>query len=444
MKNLLILLLLLFAIGCATAEGPKPQTAVSQGPSQEFQAVWKNPEGLLEASKKYYDEGNYSLALTGLRRIAAAYPKSDVKPEAERLITDIQTRMGTDHFKIGVLLPLTGSFARFGEASLDGISCAIGLFEPCGSPQSKVQIVVFDTKGSPSVAAAGVKELIEKEKVSALIGPLLSVDAPQAAQAAQNAGLPILLLSPQENATQAGDFVFQHSLVPDEEMRGLVNKIIEIGLKKFIVLYPKNRYGEQYKSLFAVYLQNRGAGKIIHETNYAPDIPDFLGIVEQAMQNRSDTAKLGIFVPDSYRQAGEIAQSLDTLSIQGPKLIGTSRWYHPQLLSFPLPSLEGAILDTPFFAEADRPATRQFVETYAKAYGNPPAWLEAFGYDAARMILFAFGTKGEATGAGLRDALLAIHDFPSVVGPLSWNTSRISKWPLDFVTVKEGQFAPLP
>ncbi|MDP2599621.1 MAG: penicillin-binding protein activator [Deltaproteobacteria bacterium] len=433
---------MLFAIGCATGEGPKPQIADGQGPPQEFHAAWKNPDLLFEESKKFFEAGKDSLALTGFQRIVTAYPKSGVKPEAERFITDIQTRMGTDRFKIGVLLPLTGPFARFGEASLDGISCAIGLFEPCGSPQSKVQIVVFDTKGNPSLTAKGAKELIEKEKVSALIGPLLSVDAPHAAQTAQNAGIPILLLSPQENATQAGDFVFQHSLVPDEEMRELVEKIIQTGLKKFIVIYPQNRYGEQYKSLFAIYLQNKG--KILREIGYAPDIPDFLGITEQATQELKMDERLGIFIPDSYKQGGEVAVSLDTLSIKGPKLIGTSRWYHPQLLSTAAASLEGAILDTPFFAEAERRTTRQFVEMYQKAYGGEPAWLEAFGYDAARMVLFAFGAKSADNGMALRDSLFAIHDFPSVVGPLSWGAGRISKWPLDFVTVKEGKFVALP
>lgn len=434
----------LLLISCATVDGPRPQAGIDKGPPQELQGVWKKPDLLFEESKKFYEAGNYPLALTGFQHIVTAYPKSSVKPEAENFITDIQTRMGADHFKIGVLLPLTGSFARFGEASLDGISCAIGLFDPCGSPQSKVQIVVWDTKGNPALAQQGVKELIEKEKVSALIGPLLSVDALHAATTAQQLQVPLILLAPQEKATAAGDFIFQHSLVPDEEVKNLVDKIIGAGLKKFVVIYPQNRYGEQYKSLFAIYLQNRGGGKIIREVSYAPDIPDFLGITEQATQELKMDERLGIFIPDSYKQAEEMAASLDTLSIKGPKLIGTSRWYHPQLLSTAAASLEGAILDTPFFAEAERGTTRQFVETYQKAYGGEPAWLEAFGYDSARMILFAYGTKSGESGIALRDALLAIQDFPSVVGPLSWNSNRISKWPLDFVTVKEGKFFPLP
>ncbi len=447
----LLLLLLTTLLGCASTKGPRPQTAGDKGPPAALQEFWKNPDGLLQEAKKAYDAGDSDLATTALNRILNTYPKSDADGEAQKLLTEIQIRTGSDRFKIGVLLPLTGSFARFGEASLDGIGCAVGLFDPCGSPASKVQVVVFDTKGDPARAALGAKELIEKEKVSAVIGPLLSVDFSEAASTAQQLQTPMILLAPQEGATQKGDFIFQHALMPQEEVDALVEKINGLGMKKFVVFYPTNRYGEQYKSLFLITLQSKGAGKIIQATSYSPDIPDFLGIVEQAMQNpavdkmiqSNGASKLGIFIPDAYKQASEIAQSLDALSIKGPKLIGTSRWYHPQLLETSAQSLEGAVLDTLFFAEGPRESTHQFSETFFKAYGSQPAWLEAFGFDATRLILYAYANRKGETGIAMRDALLTIQNFPSVVGPLSWNGSRISQWPLDFITVENGKFVPL-
>lgn len=354
-------------------------------------------------------------------------------------------------FKIGVLLPLSGPFARFGESALDGIACAIGLFDPCGKEAGKVQIVVWDTKGNPEAAAQGVQELAAKEKVAAIIGPLLSGEALAAATASQALGVPMIVLAPQEGITQAGDFIFQHSLLPEMETQALVENVSKAGLKKFIILYPKNRYGERYRELFHLTLGQKGEGKIVAQAGYTPDIPDFVGILEQLLRQpavgkllKSDSKdKVGIFIPDSHKQILQMVAALESLSIQGPKLIGTSRWHHPQLLAASSSVLEGAILDSPFYPEAALDVTHEFADSFAKAYGNTPAWLEAFAFDSARLILDAFASKGNDDPLDIRNALLNTQTFSSVVGPVSWNERRISQWPLAVLTVREGKFTPL-
>ena len=376
-----------------------------------------------------------------MQRILSTYPKSSVTADAQKLNDEIQSRLGLANFKIGVILPLTGSFARFGEAALNGISCAIGLFDPCNSPLSKAQIVVKDTEGDPAIAAAVVKELVEKEKVSAILGPLLSSEAAGAAAQAQALLVPMIVLAPEEGVTNNGDYIFQHSLLPENEMAGLMNQISKLEIKKFILIYPKNRYGEEYRDLFLAGLQNGGLGKIIATAPYAPDIPDFIGIIGRLkIQSGDAVKKVGIFIPDSYKQVLQITQSLDNLEMVGPKLIGTSRWYHPQLLAEPSPSLEGALFDTPFYEAATRETTRQFSDDFYKAFGSTPAWLEAFGFDATHFILQAFTTKGSDKPLAIREGLLTLQNYPSTIGPVSWSEKRITKWPLDFLTIQDGKF----
>lgn len=352
--------------------------------------------------------------------------------------------------KIGVVLPLSGKYARYGEAILDGVSCAMGLFDPCTPPSLPVQIVVKDSKGNATLAAHLIRQLAEEENVLGILGPLLSAETEGASAQAQALRVPLIALSPKKGGTKEGDFIFQHSLLIEEEMASLVSKALKIGLNKFIILYPKNRYGEQYLSLFNEELRRQGKGSVAGELGYEPDIPDFVGTLRNfTSQSNIDLAlrggesqRTGIFIPDAYNQVIRIAHAFDQLSIRDVRLVGTSRWYHPQLIRRQYDSLEGAILDTPFFAESRRDETRQFTNSFYQAYGNQPAWLEAIGYDAARLLAKAIHSAPPGREE-VRNALRSIGNFPGVVGAISWDRDRTSRWPLSFITVKNGEFVPL-
>lgn len=437
-RFLCVALAFLLTLTACGGSGTPPRGTQKAPPPASLQKAWEDPEQLLREARRQYDAGNYAVAATALERILAVYPKSAAAPEAQKLSEELQVRFGKAEIKIGVLLPLTGPYARFGESVLDGIACAIGLFDPCGSSYSKTQIVVRDTRGSPGIASQEVRELAEKEKVAAIIGPLLSAEAPEAARQAQVFQIPMIVLAPQEGVTHAGDFVFQHTLQPRNEITALVREAAKEGLKKFVVLYPDSAYGREYHLLFANEVMRTGAGKILASKSYSPELADYNSLVEELKLKTGE--RVGLFIPDSHQQAAEIAQAISMTGIEGPKLFGTSRWYHPNLLSRNIPALEGAFMDTAFYPEARREPTRQFAEAFHKAYGNPPAWLEAFAYDAARLLVNTLGRQADASPSGIRNSLLATQNFPGVVGSLSWSEQRVSKWPLDIVAIHEGHF----
>ena len=80
---------------------------------------------------------------------------------------------------IGVVLPLTGPYARFGEESLYGVMLAADLFgADADDPEApSVRLVVRDSAGDPARAGAAVRELAADESVVAIVGPLLSAEA---------------------------------------------------------------------------------------------------------------------------------------------------------------------------------------------------------------------------------------------------------------------------
>jgi tetratricopeptide (TPR) repeat protein len=68
---------------------------------------------------------------------------------------------------IGVVLPLSGNFADFGEEALRGILLAAGTFDaqlPV-EERPRVRIEIRDSAGSPAIAAAAVRELAQEGEV---------------------------------------------------------------------------------------------------------------------------------------------------------------------------------------------------------------------------------------------------------------------------------------
>lgn len=440
--------LIFLVIHCGGKEGSVTGQR-GESPSRELAAIWNTPEELFKKAEADYAASNYQEALTALDRITHGFPKSDFYAKALKLTEDVRNRLGAGQTKVGVILPLTGQFARFGESVLDGASCAFGLFDPCSDSSAKVQMLVRDSGGSPGMAASAVRSLALEEKVVGIVGPLVSGEMEAAAAEAERLQVPMILLAPGKRNGQH-QFVFQHSLLPEREVQSLVQKATESGVQKFIILYPRNRYGESYKELFTKGIQQSGSGEMITTFGYAPDLPDFVGTLQLFFQ-RPNIAKaiqregnhLGIFIPDSHRQIALIASALDHLKVTGPRLIGTSRWYHNSLLHQSYQSLEGAIIGTPFFAESGRGSTKKFTKAFIQAHGNEPAWLEAIGYDAAKMLLNAVTATGNNLATEVRNELARMNNFPGVVGPLSWDADGTSRWPLSFITIHDGEFRDL-
>lgn len=437
----LVVVLVFFLTACLGQEGPKVSRG-DQSPPKELASVWNDPAGLLKKAQEFYSASNYSLSLTALERILNSFPKSGEYEKANTLAQDVRARLGLTQGKIGVLLPLSGQFTRYGQATLDGISCAFGLFDPCSAGTSKIQMVVKDSGGTGAQALSAVHELIEQEKVAGIIGPLVSAEMNEAINTAQNLGVPIITLAPQKRSAEQS-FVFQHTHRPEKEIESLADKSLQEGIRSFIIIYPQNRYGEDVEKFFKERVSSSGA-QIVATFGYEADLPSFYDTIQHFVQRpavaeaiKKQGRNLGIFIPDSYRQVLQIAQSLEKLNVKTPRLLGTSRWHHDSLAASHLAVLEGSIIVTPFFPEAG--SAKDFSQAFKQAHGNDPAWLEAIGYDAARMMVKAIEAKG-TNPKEVQTYLAGMGNFSGVVGNISLDTQGNSHWPLSFITIHDGAF----
>lgn len=110
--------------------------------------------------------------------------------------------------KVGVVVPLSGRFERYGETFVNGLRLAIEDHDREYAPS--VSLVLYDSEGDPLVGARKARWLLKDHGVSLLIGELFTAGTAPLAAATQVVGA--VLLSPSatnERLATLGEGVFQ-------------------------------------------------------------------------------------------------------------------------------------------------------------------------------------------------------------------------------------------
>jgi branched-chain amino acid transport system substrate-binding protein len=132
-------------------------------------------------------------------------------------------RAATGLVRIGVVIPLTGRFDRYGKTFVQGLRVSVEEHNRDWAPN--VSLVLYDSEGDPLVGARKTRWLLRDHGVSILIGELFSANTAPLAAASQVVGA--VLISPSatnERLAILGDAVFQlhlaNSLLAESLLRG--------------------------------------------------------------------------------------------------------------------------------------------------------------------------------------------------------------------------------
>jgi ABC-type branched-subunit amino acid transport system substrate-binding protein len=364
---------------------------------------------------------------------------------------------------LGVVLPLSGPFANFGEESLQGVLLAAGVFGGDGASQ-RVRVLVRDTGGDAGRAALAVRELAE-QGVSAIVGPLLSDECEAAAAAAEEAGVPLLALTARAEVSVTRPHVFRVRTMPSEEVATLVDHAMgALGASRFAILYPRDAYGRGLRRLFWEAVEERG-GSVVGVASYEPEANDFgepirrlLGYTllspgeKEALRRRDEVdnrarrlppdqgaalrekarAMTGpggqplppivdfdaLFIPESQDKVVLIAPQLAFHEAVGMRLLGPNGWYGPELVKIAREHVEGARFTAHFYSDSELPVVREFRGRFEDAFATPPDVFAAQAYDATNLVLVQLA-RGRETREAVREGVLAVTAYPGVSGVLT-------------------------
>jgi len=401
---------------------------------------------LAQAAKR---QGNDTLAKRFLTELEKEYRGMDYMPQAKELSETIPLSTRSK-YTVGVILPLSGIHRPFGERALQGIQCAI---KEADSPL--ISLAIRDSKGSPWEAEKAVEELVNKEKVIAILGPLLSINIDRAAKKARQLKTPLLTFSQKELPSSKGDFVFQNSLTPSEQIQTLVDFAInELDLRTFAVFYPNSPYGLYFKTLFNQEIARKG-GKVLgavvyqeNQTDFSQEIKGFFKIETiqkyDSRKKKDDEFNVsvsidGLFIPDADDRVGTILSQMAYYDIKGLTFLGTSAWNGASLVSIGGKGAEGSIFVDTFFKKDPSPLVARFVEEFRKTYQREPKTLEALSYDGAKFIKEILLSKSVSSPSQLQEALRQVKNFQGVSGLKGFGEDGKGIRTLYILKVNKGQ-----
>ncbi len=348
----------------------------------------------------------------------------------------------SSEIKIGVYLSLTGATDSYGISARNGFDMALGEINSSGGLLGKqVNFITIDDSSRSYLAVVAVKNLIEKEKVRAILGEAVSARSLAAAPFCQAAGIPMVTpSSTHPEVTGVGDFIFRTCFIDPfqgEIMASYAYNNLQLRTIA-TVMDLKNEYSMNLGRIFNDKFAELG-GKIITTEFYSEGDLNF----KLQIHKIKNSAPQAIFIPGYFSEVSQFAIQAREIGLITP-LLGTDGWSSPRLLASAGKELEGCYFTNHFSPEIESPEVTKFVNDYKSLYnGETPDAIAVLAYDAARVLFDAIKRAGKAKPELIRNSLAETKDFPGVVGPITINDERNAIKPAVIIKVHNSKFVYL-
>lgn len=199
-----------------------------------------------EAERLYYSNTRDD-ANSILRWILQKYDDSaELKDLAEGLQKRAHNVAQMNPLNIGVILPLSGEKKAYGERALIGLDSKLREAMKKNPQFSQFKLIVKDSEGSGGIGALRVKELIEKDAASVIIGGLFSNEAEREYLEAKRNGILFISLSQIYIPKEMKDHLVVEvpGSVESQINRLFTEDVLKNFGKRASILFPKGPRGE--------------------------------------------------------------------------------------------------------------------------------------------------------------------------------------------------------
>lgn len=342
--------------------------------------------------------------------------------------------------KVGVFLPLTGDNAAGGELELRGIKLANQLHpEVLGK---KVELVVADNKSDKAEAASVAARLIEKDKVSVLVGSYGSSLSMAAGNIVKENKVPAVGTScTNPQVTANNDYYFRACFIDPFQGKVMAEYAHQNGFKKVaIVQEVSNDYSVGLAKFFREeFVKLTGdENSIVDVANYQTGDKDFTAILTNIKALNPDA----VFAPGNFTESALLVKQARQLGIDA-QFMGGDTWETQEFIDVGGKDVEGVALSTAFDREkASTEEAKKFLDAYTKEYNGEPSALTAMAYDAYLIAVSGIEKAGTATDTvKIRDAIAATKDLECVTGMTTLDENGDPIKGVVIKTVKDGKFA---
>ncbi|APJ05080.1 hypothetical protein AXG55_04200 [Silvanigrella aquatica] len=315
--------------------------------------------------------------------------------------------------KIGILLSLTGSQAYYGKEARNGIDLALAENK---DPNLKIQISVEDTQSNPSEAAKGINKLITKDKVTVVIGDMVSSNTIAAGSLAEKEKIPIISPgSTNDSVTLKKNYIYRACFT--DSFQGLVMANFatqNLKAKTAVILQDAD---SDYSIGLSKNFENRftaDGGKVLKSLRYSQKDTNFTAQLGDVRKLKPDV----VFIPGFHQQVGVILREAKDLQIQS-KMLGGDGWDTQELRQIAKGSEIGSYFSNHYSSESKDPKLQNFIKSYKEKFKSEPSSFSALGYDSANLVIQAIKNAKSADSEKINLALSQIKNFKAATGDIT-------------------------
>jgi len=326
---------------------------------------------------------------------------------------------GAEGIKVGVVLPLTGTEAQFGEIEWNSFQLAVDEINGAGGVKGKqIELVKEDDTGKPDVGRSAMEKLITQDKVVMVGGGYSSSVTFAMAAVAQQRQVPFLVNTGSDDkiTEQKWDYVFRLNPPASEYPKALNSYLQEVVKPQTVaVLFEKSNFGQSSSKSFAEQAEKMGM-KVVLKEGYDSGAVDFKPLLIKVKAANPDLVYMISYLMD----AGLLMRQSKELDINPKLFVGGGA-------GFTLPGFydnAGKAADFVFSATlwtetVPYPGAKAYFDKYQKKFGHPTEYHGAEAYAAMYVIADALKRAKELTPAGVREALTQT-DLMTAFGPVKF------------------------
>lgn len=317
--------------------------------------------------------------------------------------------------RLGVVATFSGEGFRAGRDALEAARFAVDTARREGQPvvngqACRIRIFVRDDRDSPEEAQRVVRELVQDEQVTAIIGPLSSGMADAAAQAAEALGVPLVAPSATAAVVTAGRPHIFRIAFTDAFQGAILGRLAvqELHANRVAVLGNRDNLASQSlaRAFMAAVRQCGGQAALF---TYEDRDRDFKPVLEKALAENPEV----LFLPNPTKEVvlqGLAARKLGFAGI----LLGGDSWDGPEISR--LAAFDGAIFVDHWREDAPGARSKAYAAAFRQEYNRPATEIGALTQDAVAVVLSAVSRADSVRPEPVTRALMTHPPFAGVTG----------------------------
>ncbi len=327
----------------------------------------------------------------------------------------------SENIKVGVILPLSGKLAKFGEIEEKSFLMAVEEINASGGIKGKmIDIIIEDTAGEPATGRLAVESLILQEKVLVLCGGCSSSVTWEVKAVAQEQNIPFLINTASADKlteSEGEEYIFRLNTPISEHLKSLASFLDKVALVKTVaIIYEETPFGQFGLKRF-LELRKKMRLKLLMKEPYKPGTVDFAPLLFKVKAKNPDL----IYMISNSTDASLLMQQAEAIDLK-PKLFAgrapgfTSPEFYIEAGDAASEYIYSTVLWTPALPY---PGAKEFYARFFAKYGFFTDYHGAQAYAAIQAIADALERAESLTPNNIRDAL-AETDMMTLFGPVKF------------------------